>query len=357
MTRSDNVLIAAIALSLALHAAALFGTPRFDLGWLYEELRPAPVEAMTVVRREPPAQVVAAKPTPRPARKPAARPRPQATPAHQPEQTVATSPLDPPSPDGDALPAEHEIAAATISDEMSAIADQPVADQVAEEKPPVEYPLKQARLVFDLYYGESPIKVGQVTHTWTQDGRHYEAESVAEAVGLVSLFFSGRFVQRSIGQFGAQGLRPEQYTLERGRGAGAEVARFDWPERRLALAWKNASQIVELPAGAQDPLSSLHQLYFARPLPASASLAVATSRRLNRYVFTLVGEETLETPLGTLRTLQLRRREPDGTTTQVWLDLDRNLLPARIHAVDRKGNVLDQVIREAQTDTVEPAEN
>jgi porphobilinogen synthase len=31
----------------------------------------------------------------------------------------------------------------------------------------------------------------------------------------------------------------------------------------------------------------------------------------------------------------------------VWLDVDRNLLPARIHAVDRKGRVLQQVIREA----------
>ena len=58
--------------------------------------------------------------------------------------------------------------------------------------------------------------------------------------------------------------------------------------------------------------------------------------------------EEIETPLGLIRTLRFRRQEPDGTLTEVWLDVDRNLLPAKLYSVDRKGNVLDQVIREAR---------
>ena len=50
------------------------------------------------------------------------------------------------------------------------------------------------------------------------------------------------------------------------------------------------------------------------------------------------------------RAVQLSRRDADGERMDVWLDLDRNLLPARIHFVDRKGMVLEQVIREARVE-------
>ena len=56
---------------------------------------------------------------------------------------------------------------------------------------------------------------------------------------------------------------------------------------------------------------------------------------------------------GAVHALRFRRQEEGCTKVDVWLDLDRNLLPARIYAVDRKGNVLDQVIREARLELAE----
>jgi hypothetical protein len=67
----------------------------------------------------------------------------------------------------------------------------------------------------------------------------------------------------------------------------------------------------------------------------------------------LAGEESLPTPLGAIHAVRFRRQEDGGTRMDVWLDLDRNLLPARIYVVDRKGNVLDQVIREARLELAE----
>jgi negative regulator of sigma E activity len=113
---------------------------------------------------------------------------------------------------------------------------------------------------------------------------------------------------------------------------------------------------VDLPAGAQDPLSMLHQLYFMTPIPDAAQFDIVTGRKLYRYVYQMVGEAQFETPLGIVRALHLRRHDPDGSSMDVWLDLDRNFLPARIHVVDRKGRVLEQVIREARLDFGDPAQ-
>ncbi len=359
MATRDKILLAAICASAVLHIVALFGTPRFDLAWLYEDTRPAPIEVRIVVREPqppPPARVVAATAARPLARKPARRAPAPPAPAAPPAAIESATALEPPSPDGEPLPpvaqAGDAPGAPAAADTVAARApDTPREPATTPEPAAAEYPLEAVRLVFDLYYGRYPTKVGQVTHTWTQDGQHYAAESVAEAVGFISFFFGGRFVQRSVGQLGRTGLVPDEYTLERGgRGDKPEIARFDWGEGKLALAWKGESRLVDLPAGAQDPLSALHQLYFMKPIPAAARFAIASGRKLNQYVYQRVGEETLETPLGMLATLHFRRQEPDGTLMDVWVDRDRDLLPVRIHLVDRKGAVLDQVIREARTE-------
>jgi hypothetical protein len=349
MRPRHRILVTAVAASIAIHLVALFGTPRFELRW-DEAADSPPLEATIAALTAPPP---VATPAP-PARKPSARPKPRAV-APDPAPVAFPSLLEAPSPDGEPVPAASEVAEAPAP-EAPATSDATPSPAPAAEATEA-YPLRRARLVYDLFYltsleADNPTRVGEVTHRWSQDGRTYEAESVAEAVGFLSLLFNGKFVQRSTGEIRADGLHPAQYTLDRGRGDRAEVARFDWARGTLALAWKDRSVTLALPVAAQDPLSLMHQLYFLRPVPASGTVAVATSRKLYRSSFELVGGQTLDTPLGPVRTLLFRRQEPNGATTELWADLDRGLLPARVRAVDKRGNVVDQVIREAE---LEPA--
>jgi hypothetical protein len=358
MRPSDRILVTAVALSLAIHLAALFGTPRLEFGWR-EDAEPSPPLAATIVARAaPPARVAPAPPAPKPQSRPKSPPQAAAEPA----QFGSSSLLDAPSPDGEADPGAPELAASPAPASPAEVAEQPAPEPTVEAPASADYPLRRARLVYDLWYltsleANNPTKVGQVTHRWSHDGRSYQVESVAEAVGFLSLMFNGKFVQRSTGELRADGLHPAQYTLDRGRGDRTEVARFDWPQGRLALAWKGESRTLPLPAAAQDPLSLMHQLYFLRPVPASGTIAVATSRKLYRSSFQLVGGQTLLTPLGTVRTLLFRRQEPDGAATELWADLDRNLLPVRIRAIDKKGNVVDQTIREVELELAAPDGN
>lgn len=346
MASRNRVLATAIVLSIALHVALLAGTPAIGVDWRYAA--PAPL-AVTIVPVAP--VEIAPVPAARPAQQAAGRvARAVRAPDALPVATIGL--LDAPPPDGE--PAV--VAQAEPSPGAAQPPAPPAAEPVADAVPASEYPLKSARLVYDLYYatvssGNEATHVGQLTHTWSLDGVRYEAAAVAEASGLVALFFDGQLVQRSTGQLGAGGLVPERYTLDRGRGDRTETALFDWTGRKLALAWKSEARTVDLPAGALDPLSLMYQMYFVQPVPAAASVNVVTSRKLARYVVRLAGEESIATPMGGVRSLRFRREEEGGTTIDVWLDQDRNLLPARIYSVDRRGNTLDQVIREARLET------
>jgi hypothetical protein len=347
MRRSDRIFAVAVVASAAVHLLALFGTPRFDLGPRMPDLPAPPIEA----------RIVSPPPTP------AVQPPKRA--AETRRARVRAAPTSLPLVQ-DAVVPQYDVPEGSVDAVATAASDaslEPAVTPAAEASLPVEtaaaraeYPLRHATLVFDLYYGTQPSKVGQVTHTWAQDGREYHVETIAEAVGFVSWFLSGRLVQRTSGVFAAGGLVPTEYRVELGARERTESAHFDWAARKLALASKGESRVVDLPAGAQDPLSMLHQLYFMTPIPDAAQFDIVTGRKLYRYVYRMFGEAQVETPLGIVRALHLHRQDPDGSTMDVWLDLDRNLLPARIHVVDRKGRVLQQVIREARLELGDPAQ-
>jgi hypothetical protein len=349
MRRSDRALLLGVGMSAVLHFVALFGLPRFDLGAPIDAVAPPPpIEARLISPPSPPAAPVAAPSKRATEAKRAAR---RAAPLLPLAQDAVVPQYDYPEGPLETLAGS---AGEAPGSEVQASAESPAAADAAAA--PAEYPLRRAQLVFDLYYGAQPSKVGQVTHTWVQDGREYRVETIAEAVGFVSLFLNGRLVQRSSGVFAPDGLVPTEYRAELGTRERTEVARFDWAARKIALAWKGESRIVDLPAGAQDPLSMLHQLYFMKPIPAAAPLDIATGRKLYHHVYRIVGEAEIETPLGLVRTLQMRRQDADGARMDVWLDLDRSLLPARIHSVDRRGMVLEQVIREARLELADAAQ-
>jgi hypothetical protein len=346
MRRSDRILAVAVVASAAVHVLALFGTPRFDLGLAAPDLPASPIEARIV--SPPPAPAVQ---PPKRAEKRRATARAAPTPLPLVQDAVVPQ-YDVPEGPFDAVATAATDASLESAVTPAAEASSPVDTAVAR----AEYPLRYAALIFDLYYGTPPSKAGQVTHTWVQDGRAYHVETVAEAVGFVSWFLRGRLVQRASGEIAAGGLVPAEYRAELGTRERAETAHFDWAARKLALASKGESRLVDLPAGAQDPLSMLHQLYFMTPIPEAAQFDIVTGRKLYRYLYQMVGEAQVETPLGIVRALHMRRQDPDGSTMDVWLDLDRSLLPARIHMVDRKGRVLQQVIREARFELGDPAQ-
>jgi hypothetical protein len=358
MFRKNRTLAVAAMASVLLHWIGFVAVPRFDLFRADAKEVPAPLTAH-LVRRAQSSIAEASPPVLEPKavqqRRATARTRVaqvHAAPKAAPRWIARPDDLGavPPMPDGgfaDAVTQSTPVGPTEEpTGELAAGRDDSATGAATDgQGGGAEYPVRRARLVYDLLYAGG--QVGTLTHTWATDGHVYRVESIAEGAGLVKLFYGGRFIQRSSGRLGAGGLIPSEYTLQRGSAARSESARFDWGAGKLSLAWKNERHVVDLPTGAQDALSIIHQAYFMPPNAPAAPLEVATSRKLAHYVYELVGETLIETPIGILRTVHIRRADDDGMRIDVWLDIDRSLLPARILGRDRRGFAFEQIIREA----------
>lgn len=315
-------LLAALAASLAIHAAALF-LPDVDLSTAPEpppitvELQPPPRLPAPVAEPPKPAKAHAERRRMKPAGVPTAATRQPdalvqaAEPAPNPEPAPETKPEPQPEPPPAAAPAE---------------------------------PLLPSRgyIRFAVYKGAQGFEVGRAEHRWEfADGR-YRLTAVTETTGLVALFKSLQFEMESRGRLTDRGLQPEHMTTRRNGSETNEKADFDWDAHRVVLA-RDGSQ-YDLRDGAQDVVSFHYQLAYVANLADGASMGVATARKFERYRFDALGEESLDTPAGHFRTLHLRVQT--DSTTEVWLALDRQLLPVKIRHTDRKGDSFEQVATE-----------
>ncbi|MBZ0105063.1 MAG: DUF3108 domain-containing protein [Sulfuricella denitrificans] len=309
----------ALALSLLVHLIATFG-PTITL----PEYQTDPVMQATLKPLPPPRPSVR---NPKPQPRPASRKSPVATASETPSQTP--------------FPAAEPEQTPTTAQEMP-VPPEPAASQVSEESP-ITLP-ERAEIRYTLYKGRDGFPVGRAEHIWKREGRHYSITQIAEASGIVSLFYSGRHVQISEGVITTNGLRPDSYWVQRGQSADkTDAAKFDWQDRQLTFGTAGDTRTASLPNGTQDLLSFLYQLSFAPPLEGSTWLHITTGRKLGNYGYESRGEETVETSLGSIRALHIAQLRQDGEeNTEIWLATEYHYLPLKIRFTDKQGSVMEQ---------------
>lgn len=308
----------ALALSLLLHLIATFGP-----GITLPEYHPDPAMEATI-RSLPPPPPAVKKPKLRP--RPAARKPPEpAAPSSPPESVAATEPEQPPATTAEEppLPAASENAGAGEA--------------------PITLP-EYAEIRYTLYKGRDGFPVGRADHTWKREGKRYSITHVAEASGIVSLFYSGRHVQISQGIITASGMQPDSYWVQRGQRADkTDAARFDWQGGQLTYGSGGDTRTVQLPQGTQDLLSFLYQLAFDPPLGENTQLHITTGRKLGSYGYQSRGEEIVETPLGPIKALHIAQLRQEGEEiTEIWLATEYHYLPLKIRFTDKQGSVMEQ---------------
>lgn len=316
----------ALALSIALHLLVVAGP-----GWhvaLLDDMLPPPAATLDAhlraPMRAPPSQPIRAPESAsagvknRPGK--ASRP----SPAPQPVAADTDMPLD------KLLPAEPlaEVAVAVTS-------------AVPEIVPPLP---RRGRLRFALVKGEEGFVVGQSLHEWHHDGKDYWIRATTETTGLAALFKPAKVIQTSTGHIFQGELRPVRFRMERGSG-DISVADFDWEAMQVTLS---RGQVVAFSNGAEDMLSMFYQLMQAAQRGEGFQMAVATGRKLERYAFEWLGEDTLSLKAGRFTTWHVRVRSVSGggDTTEVWLGREAAGLPVKIRHVDRKGELFDQLAEE-----------
>ena len=329
-------LLFAIAASLGLHAAALFG-PDLDLATepelppLMAELRPLP--------------------------KPPSIPTPQAESATLPEKPAASKPRTlrrKSDAVGRAASATPVLSVPQASSDQSFNAPPEPAAEPERTNQPESQPVMPAPAPVDahvvprlpshgvIHYrvdrGDSNFQIGVSRNEWDIIDGRYRLTSVVETTGLVWLFKAYRIEMESQGVVTTEGLRPDSFALSRNGQAAKEKALFDWDAMKIRIG---SLPDQALSPGTQDLLSFNYQLGYLPNLAAGGELMIATGRKYGVYHLEVLGDELIKLPAGEIRTLHLRA--PGENTTELWLAYDYLLLPVKIRHVDSKGGSIVQV--------------
>ena len=324
MARSVRPWGLALAASLLLHIGLLGGLQGVLPGW-ERPVEAPPFEAQLVSVPKP--AVVAAAPTPpAPASPVRSAPRQPAAPPVEPavEATAPEAVADAGLIDGAAAPTEEAI---------------PTEPAPAEPVPPPLNPLPpRLDLRYRVRYG---IAGGEQTLVWINEGERYTLTSVASATGLTGMFYRGQFVQTSRGRITPRGLQPEEFWDQRGDKRSS--ARFDAAQGQLTLQPASGEpRHFTYQGDAQDALSLFFQLALTAPPPdGRLNYTVFNGKKLREYSYEVRGEATLETALGTLRTLHLARVVDGDGRFEIWLAIDRHYLPVRVLRSDEAGNEME----------------
>ncbi len=211
-----------------------------------------------------------------------------------------------------------------------------------------------ARLALVYSLSRNGLEIARVEESFERDGGSYRITSEARAVGVAALLARGQGWRReSRGTLGPSGLRPEQFTDQRGNNPVLR-ARFDWSTNRIRFD-RPGTDAVEgeaepLPPATTDRLSFPYALALraGRPpgLPASEWDAPMTDgRRVSLYRFSVAGRAPLTTPAGSFDAIRVSRiRDKGDNATDVWLAAGRGMIPVRILVAENDGATFDQVL-------------
>lgn len=319
-------IVVAIAVSLLIHAFLLFGPRLIELPSVEVTLPPltAKLEPLPAIKQ-------AAKAPPKSVRKP--KPAPKAAPL--PETT-------PPETDNQEPPEEPAVV------ETPPVADTPpVVEAPAPEIPAAKpaHPLpKQAQLTFIAYKGTN-FSVGEARHRLDiKDDGSYTLQVGMNTTGIASLFKTFELNQQSSGTVSARGLHPDKFSENKLTSGGKQTltADFDWQNKQLIFSSGNT---VALPELTQDILSFLYQLSQLPLDEAVVTMHISNGKKLENYQLTVGVEEEIQTRLGKLHVLPLRKvHAPGEEGLEIWLGLEYRLLPVKIRQIDRSGEIAGEMV-------------
>ena len=333
MKHPSRLLLIALILSALAHALTLSG------GWLHlpgKATEPPPLQARLDPLPEiapPPEPAIPTAPPAQP-RRIAAAPRAMASDTLSPFPVLATEALAP-----EAAAETAQVEAPTAAPEPIVIADAAPSTFMPERAALKNLP-RRGRIAYAIYMGTNKFEVARTVQSWETSADNYKLESTAGTSGMASVFRNEQRVFRSIGRMTEHGLRPDNFLSSRSRSGKTDesVAHFDWDKKHITLGRGDAQRSAALPAGSQDILSFMYQLSLAPPAPGRVQIAITNGTRFENYTLDVLTEETLETPIGKIRTLpvkQVRREGVEGM--EIWLAADYRYLPVRIRFIGRDG--------------------
>jgi hypothetical protein len=355
--RSTRALSLCLVASLALHLLIVSELPGISL-----RVEPAaPNLSAELVTVQPAPAPVAKSPPPA---KPYAAETPAPTPTAAPLATPTPVPVVVDPPAEAAVQAAADLADAEPIDQAEGMAQQaadapsePAEPDVAAATMPQEQPSppQTGTIRYEVYLGSDKFSIGRSVQTWSIDKHSYRLTSFSETTGLVGLFKPYQFAYTAEGQVELGGLRPESFTVQRGRGGKHQAtAHFDWSSGQLTFGSIGDMRTSPLNSSSYDFLTLFYQLPRMGLAPGRVQVSITTGTKFRSYQLEIGAEEMLELPIGTMRTIPIKQvRVPGEESIEVWLAPEERYLPVRIRFLNEKGKMTaEQVATQIEFETV-----
>ncbi|MED5622319.1 DUF3108 domain-containing protein [Ideonella sp. BN130291] len=205
-----------------------------------------------------------------------------------------------------------------------------------------------ARIVYDLLYGDGQMRVGRAEQQWRVQGGRYELRTDIVPV------LGPRIRYLSKGRLTDAGLVPESFAEYRGSDKAPRVsADFDWSALEVRYGAQDDRHTAALERGAQDVNAFAFQLAWLGD-KAAGSLQVATGKKVAQHRFA-GGPASTITLNGQPTDAQPWRSGDSHERTEVWVAPKFANLPVRVVRID-DGKELRLVARELRfTPAARPA--
>jgi len=202
---------------------------------------------------------------------------------------------------------------------------------------------KRVEIVYRVSVGS--MGVGEGHDLLEHDGKTYHLMSESKTTGFAALLYRLTVSRRTSGQVTANGLRPVDFSESR-NGKLKRSVHFDWDKGTALLADEQNQQTVPLPHNTWDQTSFAYNFAFAGLDKAPLEVNLTDGRRIQTYQYTVVAKETLNTALGRLETIHVRKIQPPGDKRgfDAWVALAHHNLPVRIRVVEKDGTAFDSIV-------------
>jgi hypothetical protein len=200
---------------------------------------------------------------------------------------------------------------------------------------------------YTLYAKGFPMGEGTRSLKMRPDGA-FVFESLGETSGLVSLFKKIYIEERTVFTRKDGKIRPLEYTYRQtGYKSRLNTISFDWMKQVAIHTFKNQTKKFSLEEGTLDKL--LYQVVLMEELKQGKrelEYKVVRKGKIKIYKPTLLGEEKVDTGIGSLKTLKYERYSTNQKRhTTLWCAPNLHYLPVQVEHVEPDGDVFSMVLR------------
>ncbi|TNF98396.1 MAG: DUF3108 domain-containing protein [Gammaproteobacteria bacterium] len=184
--------------------------------------------------------------------------------------------------------------------------------------------------------GLAHYELSKIDHTWWR----YSATS--EITGWLSYVVDADVTEQSIWRWNNGHMQVREYRYDQtGREKHVKLY-FDWEKQRVTNDIDGDRWKMNILDGTLDKLSvNLALMAHMKQHQSNTSFAVADGGKLKTYIFNVAGKEMIETPLGHISCIKIKRNKrgrAKNKETTMWLAPSLNYLIVKLEKKNRDGD-------------------